>query len=219
MVDQALRFLNVSVTVTGRDNLPESPRFVLCANHPTGGIDGLVLMQLLVQRYGGVRVPANDVLTAVPGISDFIVPVDKHGSNAGRIHLYEEAFQSEYPILVFPAGQTARPAGRRLREYPWNKAFVKQARRSGRLIVPVHLSGRNSRHFYLIWQLRRVLRVRPNLEMLLLVDELKRLRGTTVVVTVGSPRRGPHHANPKDDHEYAARLRREVERMGHNEEV
>ena len=49
-VDALLARLEITMEVTGLENLPESPRIVVCANHPTGGIDGLLLMSLLCKR-------------------------------------------------------------------------------------------------------------------------------------------------------------------------
>ncbi len=214
LVETALRRLDVRVAVRGVENLPGTGHFVLCANHPTGGIDGLVLMNLLCRRYGGLKVPANDLLSTLPGFHDLVVPVDKHGSNVRRFKLYEDAYRSSLPVLVFPAGRTARFRGGRLVDFPWNKAFIRQARKSKRVLIPVHLSGRNSRRFYLIWNLRRIFRVATNLEMLFLVDELLRLRGTEVSVVIGRPRAVPDRSTPKEDASLAGKLRREVEELG-----
>jgi putative hemolysin len=212
-VRRALAELAITVTVRDGGSLPARPEFVLCANHPTGGIDGLVLMDLLCETYGGVRAPANDLLLSLPALEELVVPVDKYGSNAGRVESYAAAFRSPWPVLVFPAGRTARMRGGALRDFPWTKTFIRQARRSGRSIVPVHLSGRNSARFYLIWKLRRALRIAPNIEMFLLVDELARLRGSTVTVTIGSPLRPAPVATPREDLATAERLRRTVARL------
>ena len=191
-VERALTRLGITVSVEGGENLPVSPRFVMCANHPTGGIEGLVLMQLLCRHYGGLRVPANDLLVRVPGLSELLIPIDKYGSNRDRVVRLVDAYAAPAPILVFPAGRTARLRGGSvyrgaLREYPWNKAFLKLARRSHRVIAPVGISGRNSARFYAIWKLRRVFGVNLNIEMLLLMDELMRQRGSTRHVMISSP--------------------------------
>ncbi|MFO8041653.1 MAG: 1-acyl-sn-glycerol-3-phosphate acyltransferase [Alkalispirochaeta sp.] len=252
-VERALKRLAITVKVEGREHLPPSPRFVLCANHPTGGIDGLVLMQLLCRRYGGLLVPANDLLLGLTGLSELLVPINKYGSNHDRFAHLVAAYESSQPILVFPAGRTARVRGgavtggprtdgprpggphtvgpltggvrrggarRRsvgggeLREYPWNKAFLKLARRSNRVVVPVGLSGRNSALFYAIWKVRRALGIQLNLEMFLLMDELVRQRGSTRRIVIAPPMEpGPS----RDDHRIAQQLRRTVERLTRNE--
>ncbi|MFO8064498.1 MAG: 1-acyl-sn-glycerol-3-phosphate acyltransferase [Spirochaetota bacterium] len=217
LVEAALAELEITIDSDAIDSdhiagLPDSPHIVVCANHPTGGVDGLVLMHVLCTRYGGLRLPANDLLLALPGFSDVIAPVDKYASNASRAAVFEEMYRSDVPVLVFPAGRTARFYGGRLREYRWNKAFIKHARRRHRRLIPVHVSGRNSRHFYAIWHLRRALRIKPNLEMFLLVDELARRRGDRVRVTIGAPVDPSQARGPQEDYQLAQRLRLRVER-------
>lgn len=210
--ERALSFLNVTVESVGEEHLPGEPQLVFCANHPTGGVDGLAMMHLLCRRYGGLRVPANDLLQALPSLDEFLTPVDKHGSNWGRAASYSVMYEAPVPVLVFPAGRTGRLRAGALREYPWDKAFVKYARRGGRTIVPVHISGRNSAHFYAIWRIRRALKIGMNLEMLLLVDELFRQRGNTVRVSFGTPVDPGPATGPPGDRAIADRLRRQVER-------
>jgi putative hemolysin len=212
-VDAVLHRLDIGVEVTGVENLPDSSRIVVCANHPTGGIDGLIMMSILCRRYGSVRVPANDLLMVLGGLGELLVPVDKHGSNAAHLRSYQAMYASDYPVLLFPAGRTARPLGGRLREFSWNKAFVKQARLSDRVIVPVFLSGRNSRRFYFLWRLRRALGIGANLEMFLLVDELLRRRGERRRVRIGPPQPAQvRPVGPEEDQRRAESLRREVSR-------
>lgn len=210
-VDAVLARLEITFEVTGMERLPDSPHFVACANHPTGGIDGLIMMSLLCRRYGSVRVPANDLLMVLGGLGELLVPVDKHGSNAANLRAYQQMYASGYPVLLFPAGRTARPLGGALREFPWNKAFVKQARLSGRKIVPVYLSGKNSRRFYFFWRLRRAFGIKANLEMFLLVDELLRRRGERRHVRIGAPQPAQVGlAGAVGDQRRAESLRREV---------
>lgn len=209
-VERALRALRISVDVVGIEQLPETPRIVVCANHPTGGIDGLVLMALLCRRYGSVLAPANDLLGELSGIRPLIVPVDKYGDNSKRHHLYTEAYRSNHPLLVFPAGRTGRIRAGRMREYRWNRSFVRLARRFDRTIVPVALSGKNSWWFYAIWRVRRLLGLTINIEQFLLIDELLRQRGASRRIVVGAPR---FPGRSGSDRRAAAALRRTVEGM------
>lgn len=209
-VERALRALRVSLEVIGVEQLPETSRIVVCANHPTGGIDGLVLMALLCRRYGSVLAPANDLLGELPGIRPLIVPVDKYGDNSRRHHLYTDAYRSNHPIVVFPAGRTGRIRAGRMREYRWSRSFVRLARRYDRTIVPVALAGRNSWWFYAIWRVRCLLGIAMNIEQFFLVDELLRQRGATRRIVVGSPRLPGRSGT---DRRAAALLRRTVEGM------
>ena len=208
-VSRALHFLDMEIELRFAERLPADARIVLCANHPTGGADGLAAMQLLCTRYGSLRVPANDLLTTLPGLREFIVPVNKYGSNAERVRQYDNLFASDHPVLVFPAGRTARPGPHGLLDYPWSKMFIKKARAYNRIIVPLHISGRNSRFFYALWRVRKALRIKANLEMLYLVDELRKQRGRRILLTVGPPLR-VSDGDSLSDRSLADRIRRKV---------
>lgn len=211
-VDEVLGMLRIQVEFVDDHHVPDHPRIVICANHPTGGVDGLVLLHLLCRRFGTVLTPANDLLLALPPLRDSVAAIDKFGSNRGRFSELDAMYASDRPVLVFPAGRTARVRGGRLREFPWEKSVVKYARRHGRPVVPAYVSGRNSPHFYTVWQLRRALGIRLNLEMLLLVDELFRKKNSHVTVRFGPAVPLGAAAGPECDRALAQTIRRIVER-------
>ena len=211
--------LAIRVQVENAEQLGRVSAPVVCANHPTGAVEGLVLMQTLLTACGDVAVPANELLATIPSLSAVIVPIDRYRGNRQALAAYRAAFASRSPVLVFPAGRTARLRGGRLREYPWNKSFVTYARRYERPVVPVWVSGCNSPWFYFIHRARKALGIRLNLEMLLLVDELLRRRGDLVTVRFGAPR-PPSELLVQDsssmmgDQSTAESLRHDVQSLG-----
>ena len=207
--EHLLRRLEITVTVENEEHLRNTGRPVVCSNHPTGGVEGLALISTLLRVRGACRVPANDLLCLVPPLASILVPVNRGNPTRDGMKAFVNTFSGDDPILVFPAGVTARMRGGVLREYPWESAFVTHARRADREILPVSVSGTNSRHFYLIHRLRRVLGLSVNLEMALLVDELLRRRGDTVVLRFlpGRSAWGPGRA---EDRRQSAAIRREV---------
>lgn len=186
--DATLRRLGLSVVVEGLVNLNRASRPVVCANHPSGAVEGLVLISLLCRHRGACSVPANDLLCALEPLRTSIVPV-RHAALSRRSAAdFERAFAGEDPLLVFPAGVTARDRGGRLREAPWRVSFVTRARVTGRDVLPVAVSGSNSATFYAIHKLRRLFGIGLNIEMALLVHEMFRRRGETVTVRFLTPR-------------------------------
>ncbi len=211
-----LRRLGIRVQVEGLEHLQQFPRLVVAANHPTGGVEGFALIATLLRATGSLKLPANEVLAEVPALKPHIVGLDRYRGNAGVGESFAAAFEGNETVLVFPAGRTARIRGKRLREYPWLKSFVTYARRSKRPICPVWVSGRNTRRFYAIHKLRRLLGVKLNLEMFLLPDELFHRRGECLQIRIGPPRHPTSH-NLQTDSEYAEALRREVEALSNTE--
>ncbi len=211
--DRTLARLDVSVKIEGGEHLRDADRPIVCANHPTGGVDGLALISAIIAIRGRCRVPANDLLNLVTPLQPVILPVNRGRPSRERVASLLHAFQGADPILVFPAGVTARIHAGVLKERAWESTFVTRARQTGRALVPVHVSGRNSRRFYLIHRVRTALGIDFNLEMALLVDELFRRGGETVVLRFLPPR----YAGSTDrngDRVQATAIRREVERAG-----
>ncbi len=204
-----LRRLGIRVEVEGLEYLRQTPRLVIAANHPTGGVEGFVLIATLLRATGSLKLPANEVLAEVPALRPHVVGLDRYRGNAGAGGPFAGAFEGDETVLVFPAGRTARMRGKHLHEYPWVKSFVTHARRSNRQICPVWVSGRNTRRFYAVHKLRRLLGIRVNLEMLLLPDELFHRRGECIQVRIGPPRHPTSH-NLETDARYALALQREV---------
>jgi 1-acyl-sn-glycerol-3-phosphate acyltransferase len=131
--------------------------------------------------------PVNDFLMAIPNLKPCFVPVNKHGSNLSYAKNLTEAFSSSRTVVHFPAGLCSRRKGHRIRDVQWQKSFIVQARRTGRPIVPTHISGANSRRFYWLAWVRKLSGLRFNYEMLLLVDEMYRQRGKNLHIRFGDP--------------------------------
>ncbi len=208
----ALSYLGISVRTEGLDHLHAASRPVVCANHPSGAIEGLALIDALCRHRGACRVPANDLLCLFAPLRPIIVPV-RHGAlSRASAAEFDSVFAGDEPILLFPAGVTARERGGRLREYPWRASFVTRARVFGRELLPVAVSGRNSPAFYTIHRLRRLFGVSLNIEMALLADEMFRRRGDTVVVRFLPPRAATpgSAADRSDDARTAAAVQRDV---------
>lgn len=190
-VDDALRFLDMTLNVEGLDNLPDDNgrRFTFVSNHPLGGIDGVALGSILGHRYGGrIKYLVNDLLMNLPGLAPLCVPINKTGKQSRNFPaMVEAAFASDDHIIMFPAGLCSRRRNGVVRDLPWQKAFVTKSIATGRDIVPIHFEGENSLFFYRLANLSKFLGIRFNVAMLYLADEMFRNRGKSFRVRIGEP--------------------------------
>ena len=69
----------------------------------------------------------------------------------------------------------------------WKKTFVTKAKEYQRDIIPVHIDGRNSNFFYNLARVRKFLKIKVNIEMAFLVDEMFKQRNKTLTITFGRP--------------------------------
>ena len=192
-VDSVLKQLKVNVEVKGIENLPptnDEKRYTFCSNHPLGGLDGLLIAQLLGHQYNGnIRLLVNDLLLNLPGLAPLCVPVNTvaHKSNRGTSEAINKAFDDGYNMFFFPAGLCSRKIKGKIQDLPWTKTFLVKSIQHKRDIIPMHTSGRNSDKFYRIANICKTLHSPINVAMLYLADELFRNTNKTFTITVGKP--------------------------------
>lgn len=184
----AFERMRIAYRVEGLERLDPAERYLFVANHPFGGLDGMMIADALIERFGDVRVVVNDLLMYIDPLRPIWLPVNKHGrQTADYARRYDEAFAGELPILTFPAGLCSRRRDGRVSDTPWRLNFIKRAHASGRRIVPLYVEGELSGFFYRIARLRERLGLKFNIEMLWLPDEMFRQGGSCFRIAAGTP--------------------------------
>ena len=195
--------------------IPPTGRYILASNHPLGGLDGLVLMDVAGKSRKDVIFPVNDLLMFIPGLRPLFIPINKHGKNTENVEIIHQTFASDKTVLYFPAGLVSRKQKNgRIMDLEWKKTFVTQAKRYQRDIIPVYISGRNTHFFYNLANLRKKLNIKGNLEMMLLPDEMMRQYNKTVRVTFGDPIPYTSLDHSHTDKEWAEIIRQKVYNLG-----
>lgn len=184
---EILQEFGANIIVRGEENLLKANRFVVAANHPLGGLDGMALMYVVGKYIPGIVTPVNDFLMLLPNLKPLFIPVNKHGSNASNIALFNETFASDKTVVYFPAGLCSRKTGNEIIDLEWKKTFLTKARNYNRDILPVHISGRNSAFFYNLANFRKKIGLKANIEMLFLVDEVYKQKNKDIIITFGQP--------------------------------
>ena len=187
-IQACFKFWGVTYSVEGLEKLDPKGRYLFASNHPFGGMDGMMLADKLIDRFGDARVVVNDLLMHLEPLRPLWIPVNKHGSqNSAYARKFDEEFVGEVPILTFPAGLCSRCIGGEVTDLPWKTNFLKKAYASQRQIVPVFVEGRLSNFFYCVDRIRRMLGVKFNIEMLWLSDEMFSQKGKHFRILVGEP--------------------------------
>jgi putative hemolysin len=214
--DEALKYVGITYKMRGIENLDMSKKYVFACNHPLGGPEALIIGSLFRQIYGdGFKVPSNQLLMNMKPLKEFFVPVNVISSKQSRDLGVKiaEMFSSDMQVLVFPAGLCARKIKGKVTEMPWKKMFVTQSRKYEKDIVPLHISGFNSKRFFFFSWLSRILKLKFNLGMIFLVDELFNKKGQEFVITIGKPISYTTLDKSKTDLEWAAEIKNKVEEL------
>ena len=214
--DEALNYLNITYRVRGEEHLAADKKYLFVCNHPLGGPEALIIGSIFHRLYGdGFNVPVTPIMANLKPLAEFFTPVNNLSSKQSRdLGLrIAEMFNSDKQVLVFPAGLCAKKVKGKITEMPWKKMFVTQARRHERDVVPVHISGHNSRWYFFLSKLSKFLRLKINIGMLYLVDELFKQRGNEFVITFGEPVPYTTFDKSKTDLQWAAEMRERVKAL------
>ncbi len=191
-LEACVQYLDVSLEVKGRENLPnqqDGRLYIFASNHPLGGVDGVALGAIIGRHYGGrIKYLLNDLLMNLPGLRPLGIGINKTGKQSRNFPaMVDAAFQSDNHIIMFPAGLCSRKINGQIRDIPWKKTFITKSVEYQRDVIPIHFEGRNSDRFYRIANICKALKLKFNVAMLFLVDEMYRNRHKTFRVTIGKP--------------------------------
>ena len=188
--------LGCTASIDGIENIPTDNRPVIfVSNHPLGGLDGMIIAQMIHESRANSRelkVIVNELLMYMEPINELWAPVNKVGRlTKEQAAEQQQMWQSETDVLTFPAGACSRLQrinGKwQIQDLEWQKNFIQRAREYKRDIVPIYFEGQNSRFFYILAYLRKLLHIQLNIEMLYLVDEMYGAHGKHFRVHVLPP--------------------------------
>ncbi|NVO02857.1 MAG: 1-acyl-sn-glycerol-3-phosphate acyltransferase [Bacteroidetes bacterium] len=210
-----LEEFKVNVKVINEENIPDEGRYIIAANHPLGGLDGMALISLVGRKRKDIIFPVNDILMNLKNLAPLFIPINKHGRNTENIALFEKTFASDNMILYFPAGLCSRKQKHgKILDLEWKKTFISRAKQYKRDVLPVHINGKNSNFFYNLSYLRKLFGVKANIEMLYLVDEMYKQRGKDIIITFGKPISFETFDKRINDNKWASKLKDYVYSLG-----
>lgn len=198
------------------ERVPAQGRYTVVANHPLGGMDGMALMHAVGQVRKDILFPVNDILMNLPPLRELFIPVNKHGTNKENIQLFNNAFASDVALLFFPAGLVSRKQKGVIKDLEWQKTVISKSIQSRRMIIPAYIDGANSNFFYRLANWRKFFKMKANIEMLYLVDEMFRQRNKTLPIIFGNPIGFERFDRSKKPEEWAQLLREHVYALSKN---
>ncbi|MBO7222889.1 MAG: glycerol acyltransferase, partial [Kiritimatiellae bacterium] len=131
--DRILEGMNVKVNISDEDlaRIPKTGPVIVVANHPFGGIEGVVLMSVLNRVRPDYKVLVNYILEMVPELRENFIGVDVFGTAAAmkkniRPLMETMKWVKEGHLLgVFPSGEVSSIdlKSRRVRDPKWQETI------------------------------------------------------------------------------------------------
>jgi putative hemolysin len=190
---------NINFEIPDEDlkRIPKEGPFITISNHPLGGIDGVLLLKLLVEKRTDYKIIANFLLHRVTPLKPYVMPVNPFedrkdvkssltGIKNALLHLREGK-----PLGIFPAGEVSTYKDGKLNvDKPWEEGAVKLIKKANVPVIPIYFHAKNSRFFYFLAKISDTLRTAK------LPSEVVSQRGKIIKVRIGKP------ISVKDQKEY-----------------
>jgi putative hemolysin len=169
-------------------NLPKTGSFIAIANHPYGGIEGMVLLKILCMVRPDAKLMANFLLKKIPNLADYFIAVNpfeniEHSSSISGLKTTLELLANGTPIGIFPAGEvsTFKVDKKQITDRMWHPVVGKIIAKAKVPVVPIYFHGNNGLLFNLLSL------IHPALRTAKLPSELFNKHGHTIKLRIGKP--------------------------------
>ena len=189
-VDGILNGLGIKIEIDEKDlkNIPAEGAFIAIANHPYGGVEGLILLKILCMQRPDVKIMANFILKKIPNLAEYFVAVNpfenvKNTSSISGLKSTLEFLKQGTPIGIFPAGEVSayNTNTQKVMDKKWSPVVGKIISKAGVPVLPVYFHGNNGLVFNLLGM------IHPTLRTARLPYELFNKKGYTIKVRIGKP--------------------------------
>ncbi|MDO5979239.1 lysophospholipid acyltransferase family protein [Flavivirga spongiicola] len=168
--------------------LPKNGAYITISNHPLGGIDGILLLKLMLEQRKDFKIIANFLLHRIAPLKPYIMPVNPFedrkdvkssisGFKNSILHL-----RSGHPLGIFPAGEVSTYRdGKLVVDKPWEEAAMKLVKKAEVPVVPIYFHAKNSKLFYKLSKISDTFRTAK------LPSELLTQKRRVIKVRIGKP--------------------------------
>jgi len=168
--------------------LPKEGPYITISNHPLGGIDGVLLLKLMLEREPNFKIIANFLLHRIEPLKPYIMPVnpfENHKDVKSSVVGIKETLRhlsDGKPLGMFPAGEVSTyKDGKLVVDKAWEEGAIKVIRKAQVPVIPIYFHAKNSRLFYMLSKLDSTMRTAK------LPSEVFSQKDRIIKVRIGKP--------------------------------
>lgn len=168
--------------------LPKDGAYITVSNHPLGGIDGILLLKMMLEKEPDFKIIANFLLHRIQPMKPYIMPVnpfENHKDAKSSVIGIKETLRhlsDGKPLGMFPAGEVSTyKDGKIVVDKAWEEGAMKVIRKAQVPVVPIYFHAKNSRLFYMLSKISDTLRTAK------LPSELLTQKDRVIKVRIGKP--------------------------------
>ncbi|MCD6366323.1 MAG: lysophospholipid acyltransferase family protein [Bacteroidales bacterium] len=156
-LDLLIERLNVKLKIDDSDlkNIPAKGPFIIIANHPFVGLDGLLLLHTISKIRPDFKLLSTKIANDIPPLNEFFFPIIRSKGEDTFFSGIKSAFQyirDGSALGIFPAGDVLEHASENFKssENQWQENIVTLIKKMEVPIIPVYFYGKNVDLFYLL---------------------------------------------------------------------
>ncbi len=212
-LEKLLKEIDAQLEIPEEDlkRIPRNGAFITISNHPLGGLDGILLMKLMLDKRPDFKVLSNFLLSKIEPLSEFFLPVNpfedlkNQRSSFKGLKMALKHLEQGHPLGLFPAGEVSTyREGNIYVDKDWDESMLKLICRSNVPIIPIYFHAKNSRVFY--W----LSRINPYLRTARLPSELFNKNRKSIQVRIGHPVKPEEQKQFRDHMELGEFLRKKT---------
>lgn len=191
--------------------LPKEGAYITISNHPLGGIDGVLLLKLMLEREPNFKIIANFLLHRIAPLKPYIMPVnpfENHKDAKSSVVGIKETLRhlsDGKPLGMFPAGEVSTyKDGKLVVDKAWEEGAIKVIRKAQVPVIPIYFHAKNSRLFYLLSKIDGTMRTAK------LPSEVFSQKDRIIKVRIGKPISIMEQNEHKTIEEYSEFLRKKT---------
>lgn len=182
-IDEVFEYLDFtfSFSIKDKERIPSNGKLIIVANHPSGGLDGLILLRLLKEVRSDVKVVANNKLLELENLKELFLPIDivDQKNQIKNIREIGNLLKNDAALIFFPAGEVSRFNFNRIKDKKWNAGVIKFSLKYNCPILPIFINARNSPSFYILSLINR------KFSEYFLIKELLKKRSKSLKIKIG----------------------------------
>jgi putative hemolysin len=170
------------------ERIPRESPLIIVANHPYGGLEGLILLHALYKVRHDIKIMGNYILKGVNQIQEFVFPMSVEEDNgktksslAGAKHALTHLCKGGC-LVIFPAGEVSSiyQDTNGIMDKVWPDGIIRLIKKQKVPIVPIYFHGTNSRFFHFLGL------IHPTLRNAKIPSELLNKKNKTIHVRIGN---------------------------------
>ena len=184
-----LNELNVTVSLSEHSlkNIPVSGPAIVIVNHPTGALDGIMVVDIFTKIRQDAKFMGNFLLNRIEPMAKHFITVDPFNSkdkttNQKGIRQSIEHLRNGGLLVIFPAGEVAtwQKGFSRIEDKKWGSSIMRFIQKANVPVIPAWIEAKNSFLFHLAGK------ISPMLRTAMLPRELVNKKNKKIHIRVGA---------------------------------